>query len=1107
MANLFDIVVLTAANEAQAAGYREQLAARENRGLLPRDTTWFVVSDPGGRRVGSGGSTVQVLADIASTHLPKGTSFHERFRGQRILIVHSGGDARRIPAYAAQGKVFLPLPCDIIPPERQAWETHPATLFDVLLQTMARLPASPDGEVLICSGDVLLTFNPDETNLHTSGGITGLGFSAPPVIAQHHGVYVTEHPSVGGVVSSFLQKPHLERMIEAGAMDDTGRVLVDTGVICLAPPAVEALLNSCGIVLADGEVVIGPGLHRDLLEQRVDIVDVYQEILLALPATATVEDYRKNLGASNQTPEAQRSLTHFFERIHSHHLPFNVSAVADGEFFHVGTSNDLLSKFTVPSRTSRRLDFTNGHRTQDLAHHGRHVTSEAAVARGLTVFNTVCHFDHQVPTENGYIEGCEIGGSADYPDSNFTIQLDRRSFLIGLTSRAWQNAEASLKLPEGIGLFCLPLQSTTVAAQNSSVPLSPGIDVPVLFGVHDDNKGSYESGKCYFLNQPIQHLLDAGLTSEQLWPDSTEHSTWTAKFWLAGAAGWRAVHLLLEIMAERKAESSAKVAEAVAELQNLWQNQPRWSLAEMSANVDHRELLRHRHYLATRAEHANLLNLLLQHDDLSIDQLLKHLSGEQSPATVAAKLVHNLEYQFIETAPHIETLPLLKRARLQQAVAVLAEKAISASPPTTPHEIESPVSLQEFRDIATSYNSAAVSSVRQVLESAIHLVQEPRPAAVLHDQAVWVTAPGRIDFAGGWSDTPPICLELGGTVLNAAVTVNGQYPIQVVAKLNKDACIRLTSIDLGRQEVYREASDINGPPDLNHWSSLAKAALVLSGIVPDTSSYGHSTTTNKSLADWLQVLGGGLDLTLFSGLPKGSGMGTSSILGAAVLACLARVLGQELTHAELIAQTSLLEQRMTSGGGWQDQIGGIVAGVKLIRTQPGLEQVPSLEWSVFGGTGDAAERLQRRMLLYFTGHKRVAQNILQHVVAGYLARDTDVLRIVHELKDGAESAKQALASNDVAAFARGLSQYWELKKSIDAGSTNEHVESILQRVQPYTSAASLCGAGGGGFMLMLAHDEEAAHRIRHTLQADPPHERARFFDFAVDTKGLVVTVL
>src|SRR5215213_9282061 len=115
----FDALILTAANETQAGAYRAQLAARAATGLLSGCAEWMVIADPGGRRVGSGCSTLTVLAELAtlwrnpSSASASGArrggvpSFTERFAGRRVLIVHSGGDARRLPAYAAQGKIFL----------------------------------------------------------------------------------------------------------------------------------------------------------------------------------------------------------------------------------------------------------------------------------------------------------------------------------------------------------------------------------------------------------------------------------------------------------------------------------------------------------------------------------------------------------------------------------------------------------------------------------------------------------------------------------------------------------------------------------------------------------------------------------------------------------------------------------------------------------------------------------------------------------------------------------------------------------------------------------------------------------------------------------------
>ncbi|MEI8122633.1 MAG: hypothetical protein WCI20_11310 [bacterium] len=398
---------------------------------------------------------------------------------------------------------------------------------------------------------------------------------------------------------------------------------------------------------------------------------------------------------------------------------------------------------------------------------------------------------------------------------------------------------------------------------------------------------------------------------------------------------------------------------------------------------------------------------------------------------------------------------------------------------------------------ASAMRQGAFDAVSESVAQSFHLPLSPKSAAILQDQVVWVTTPVRLDFAGGWSDTPPISTELGGNVINAAITLNGQYPVQVMAKLNPDGVIRLASIDLGQRVTIRTTTELLNHSNPQHWAALPKAALVLAGIGP--------SRRDMPLKKWLGVLGGGIDLTIFSALPKGSGMGTSSILGVAVLACLDRVLGQPFSADRLIAMTSILEQRMCTGGGWQDQIGGIVPGVKLIRTKPGADQSASLSWSVFDLRPGSV--LKERTLLYFTGQKRMARNILHNVVRRYLARDPVILETVDELKKTALDMKSCLDAQDVNGFACGIERYWTLKKQIDPGATNPPIEALLKSISRWTSGRLLPGAGGGGFILLIASSARAAQQIRRYLVAHPPNALARFFEFDVDQTGLKITVL
>jgi galactokinase/mevalonate kinase-like predicted kinase len=201
----------------------------------------------------------------------------------------------------------------------------------------------------------------------------------------------------------------------------------------------------------------------------------------------------------------------------------------------------------------------------------------------------------------------------------------------------------------------------------------------------------------------------------------------------------------------------------------------------------------------------------------------------------------------------------------------------------------------------------------------------------------------------------------------------------------------------------------------------------------------------------------------------------------------------------------MLEQVMTTAGGWQDQIGGIVPGVKLIKTDPGPSQIPKLHWVRFDMSPGSP--LARRSLLYYTGYKRMAKNILQKVVGRYLSRDPEAIALIRDLKELAQKMERDLGAADIDAFGGGIERYWQLKKRLDPGSTNPQIEALLKPIDRYLTGKLLPGAGGGGFIYMIAHDAEAATQVRRKLQENPPNELGRFFDFQVDSAGLQVTVL
>jgi galactokinase len=165
------------------------------------------------------------------------------------------------------------------------------------------------------------------------------------------------------------------------------------------------------------------------------------------------------------------------------------------------------------------------------------------------------------------------------------------------------------------------------------------------------------------------------------------------------------------------------------------------------------------------------------------------------------------------------------------------------------------------------------------------------------------------------------------------VDLNGQPPIQVFCRRTGERHVRVHSIDLGHTETFTRFEELRDYRDPVSPFALPKAALCLMGL--DGAPSGART-----LPEVLDGLGSGLEITLLCAVPKGSGLGTSSVLGGVILAALSRFFGRPVVLDELIRQVLQVEQMLTTGGGWQDQIGGLVSGVKCVESRPGLRPHP-----------------------------------------------------------------------------------------------------------------------------------------------------------------------
>lgn len=145
----WDTCVLTASDERQAAMYQRQLDWRREGHLLPVNTQFLVLPDPSGQRIGSGGATLCALRQVAGGAGSGVPQQPVTLGPERILIIHSGGDSRRLPHSSVTGKLFARVP-RVLPDGRAS------TVFDEFLISLSGLAAELPAGVLVLSGDVLL---------------------------------------------------------------------------------------------------------------------------------------------------------------------------------------------------------------------------------------------------------------------------------------------------------------------------------------------------------------------------------------------------------------------------------------------------------------------------------------------------------------------------------------------------------------------------------------------------------------------------------------------------------------------------------------------------------------------------------------------------------------------------------------------------------------------------------------------------------------------------------------------------------------------------------------------------------------------------------------
>jgi len=336
-------------------------------------------------------------------------------------------------------------------------------------------------------------------------------------------------------------------------------------------------------------------------------------------------------------------------------------------------------------------------------------------------------------------------------------------------------------------------------------------------------------------------------------------------------------------------------------------------------------------------------------------------------------------------------------------------------------------------------------------------------------QTVNVRSPLRVDFVG-MTDYLPACNEFGGSIINA--TIN-KY-IYATARLRDDDMIAFNAPD---QEDLRV--EVASADHLDPQGELGLAQEIVRRF----------------------ELPSGVELTTYSQMPGGAGLGSSSTIATCIIAALNALTGYELTNHEMAQMAIDCEsEALRTTYGWQDQYSPVTGGgVKYMRYWP-------------EGTGHGVEidplplthaqlaRLQRGLVVCYSGISRPAGGILHAVAEGFTRGDAEVIESLKGMSKCADLMRVSLLEGELDEVGRLLSEVWGLHKQLHPDVTNDRLEELYDLAMSEGAVGGrVCGAGGGGTLAFYC-PPPADYRVARALaEAD-----AETFDVAIDTRGLIL---
>lgn len=306
--------------------------------------------------------------------------------------------------------------------------------------------------------------------------------------------------------------------------------------------------------------------------------------------------------------------------------------------------------------------------------------------------------------------------------------------------------------------------------------------------------------------------------------------------------------------------------------------------------------------------------------------------------------------------------------------------------------------------------------------------------SINHKRVYASKTPARISFSGGGTDLESYYKGRGSLVISTSID---KY-FYAVLTIRDDKKIKIFSSDYDIVEEYESKSEI-------------KPGGILQ-IPKDIISYYD--------------IDFGLDLTMSSDVPPGSGLGLSGAATVGLIKIFSKCLGEDLCGTKLAMKASEIEiTRLKRPIGHQDQLASSHGGLNLIE----FFADGDIKVNPLSITYETYKNLESSLLLFYTGKSRDSAVVLEGHNLRLKRSDSKVVKRLDAIKDITIRMKDALLSSDLDSFGKLLDEYWVNKRKAAEGTSNEFFDKIYDVVKQLGAiGGKLTGAGNGGFFLVFA---------------------------------------